>query len=101
MAKTLGKTFVAISQLQCSGKPTGLAVSKSMKNRLKNEALLHCYGLGQRFAESLKPFLIKRSFDCTTKWEHVGHAGGRTAAETNSRALAPGLLYFGPHEPCK
>src|SRR6266699_3185032 len=31
VAKTLGKTFVAVSQLQCSRKSTRLAVNKSMK----------------------------------------------------------------------
>src|SRR5260370_36899254 len=31
VAKTLGKTFVAISQLQCSRKPTRVAVTKLMK----------------------------------------------------------------------
>jgi hypothetical protein len=45
VGKTLGENFVAVSQLQCSRKSTGLAVSELMKNRLKNEVLLHGYGL--------------------------------------------------------
>src|SRR5713101_9420888 len=50
VAKTLGKTFVAISQLQCSRKSTGLALSKQWKNQFKNEVLLHRYGLGESLA---------------------------------------------------
>src|SRR5437868_13329511 len=45
VAKTLGKTLVALSQLQCSRKSTRLAVSKQWKNQFKNEVLLHRYGL--------------------------------------------------------
>src|SRR5437899_1620521 len=46
VAKTLGKTSVALSQLQCSRKSTRLALTKQWKNQFKNEVLLHGYGLG-------------------------------------------------------
>src|SRR5437867_8433201 len=45
VAKTLGKTFVAVFQLQCSRKSHSFAVSKLMKNQFANEVLLHGYGL--------------------------------------------------------
>ena len=44
VAKTLGKTFVAVFQLQCSRKSPSFAVSKLMKNQFENEVLLHGYG---------------------------------------------------------